>query len=199
MRRVCIIVAVATIVSVFGCVENKPQGPNSIPSVGSSIDKAHGHVDSAESANQRIKPHADKTGQELVNVVSDEHGKADKELANAKRELVSVQKERDSLASQAAASLKRAQRDEATYGYIAGIWAKRFLVLIATLLAIHFVIGAAAAILPIFFPVVAVAVPVLRTISAVCNPGAWAQFLYDHIHLKQCQNSKPSITITSAS
>jgi hypothetical protein len=198
MRRVCIIAAVAVIASLFGCVENKPQGPNSLPSVGSSIDKAHGHVDSAESANQRIKPHADKTGQELVNVVSDEHGKADKELANAKQELNQARNERDILQRAVDTWSTRAKADESTYGFIAEVWVKRFLVLVATLLAIHFIVGAAAAVLPLFFPAVAVAVPVLRTISAICNPAAWAQFVYDHIHLKQCQNSKPTITITQA-
>lgn len=185
MRKQWLIVpAVLLIVSIYGCVENSKPLPSN-QATGTAIQQADSHVSSAEAAAQRIKPHADATGNELVNVVSDEHKSAHQQLAEAAAENQKQAKDIQSLQEQVAAQKKRADTAEATYGYRAEVWVKRFVYTVVTIVVLHFVLLLVGVLLPVFAPGALLALKLIKFIGAVLNPIAWAQAIADHVHLSR--------------
>lgn len=186
---VYILGAVVCLLALAGCAVHASPVHNTVPAVGSSIDKAHTHVTSAENAVQHAKPHADATGKAILDIATDEHGQANKELAQAQAELVSVQKERDTLVSQASNLSARVAKDEHGWGFRLQQFVNRLIVILLVLAGLHFVLGAASVLLPIIFPAAIVAVPILKLVGGVVNPAAWYQYGVDHVHLKRCDNT----------
>jgi hypothetical protein len=177
----------ALLLILTGCATIPASPPDSIPAVGSSIEKAQAHVGSAEAAVQRAKPEASVTGKALLDVASEEHGKANAELEAAKAETVKVQKERDILEKQKQELAGVIEDRDAALSKIKSGWGYRlqvvvthFLILLAVLVGVHFLAGFAAVI-----PAFAGAAPVLLIIGRICNPIAWFQTIVDGIHFKR--------------
>ena len=187
------VLAVILVTFAAGCAANGSTVKNSVPAVGTSVDIASAFTVSAENHNQQIRPHADKEGQVLVSVVASDHQKVISSLVDAKNELAAVQHERDQLVqanNRQAATIKakdaKITADESTWGFRAEVWAKRLFWILIGLGAIHLLAGGLAAVLPLFFPAAVAAVPILKIVGAICNPIAWIQFTFDHIHLSRC-------------
>lgn len=164
-----------------GC-PHSPYGNDSIPAVGSSIDKAHSHVDSAENAVQHAKPHSDKTGKEILDIASDEHSKADKELDMAKKQVADVQKEsqaKDGVIAKQAAEISKVEHG---WGYRLQQLVAHLIRLLVILLALHVLLAGAGWIITLFFPAALVAVPVISTIAKIINPAGWFTWLAAHAH-----------------
>lgn len=192
MRSVLVWIALAfmaytAVVLLCGCAAHSPPPPNSIPAVGSSIDKGKAHVDTAEALVQKAKPESSKTGKALLDVASDEHKKADTELDRAKGELAQVQKERDSLIQKGNAledTVKARDKELASvksgWGYKLQQFVTHLFVIFAVLIGVHFLAGVLS-LVPAFAP----AAGVLAIVGRVCNPVAWFQAVVDHVHFKR--------------
>lgn len=86
------------VLACIGCAHKYASDvPDSTPAVGSAIDKSKSHVESADALVQKAKPESNTTGKALLDVATDEHGKAIGELDKANVELTSVKKERGQL------------------------------------------------------------------------------------------------------
>lgn len=163
-----------------GCA-SQPGLPPANAATGTSIEKIEAHVSSAEQVNQRITPHADATGQELVKVASTEHKAAEGEIVNAQKENAQQAAAYEALVNKYNADLKaandRAQKnlqraldDEATIGFRAELWIKRFLWILAGAAVLHILLAVASFVLPMIFPAALPAVPALSLAAKIINP-----------------------------
>lgn len=184
-----LVVMIVTLILLAGCAApaHPPLPPtNTIPDAATSVEKARGHVESADALVQRAKPEANATGKALLGAATDEHTKAEKDLVQAKADLVKVQAERDEYAAQVQDQVSKLERTQAQLAKVKSGWGYRLQVFVASifwtlviLTILHFVLGAAS---------IFVAGPLgiwLGRIGGILNPGSWFQWFRDHMHFKR--------------
>ncbi len=177
----------------FACA-SAPKVPDTVPEVGSSIESAKAHVESAEALVTRAVPEANPTGKSLLAAANAEQAKAIDDLDSTKQELVQVKAEREKVAAQVKAIT--AYRDDlenqlhtvkSGWGYRFQQFVLRMFWLIVSLTALHFVLG----IVALF--VSGPAGNVIAKIGAFVNPFAWFQTLRDnHYFNKKCPDPQPT-------
>lgn len=190
---------VVILLAVTGCATIPPQDrvPNLIPAVGTNLNKTDAFITSAENATQAAVKHADVVGQEDLKQVSTSHKAAQASNAAAVKDLAAVSKERDTLKQTAADAQADAAKYKDSWGYKAEVWITRFAVMLAILIGIHYLAGAAVIVITMFFPAAIVAVPIIKIVGTVVNPLAWFQFLVDHVHCSNTVATAAATPVTS--
>lgn len=195
MKKFLILASVLTIVSVFGCINQASHVPNSIPSVGSSLDQSRAHLDAAEQDVQAARPHADPTGKAILVLASQQHKDAGTKLSEAGRELSAVQGERDHLVKDNANLSAQNARLVHSWGYRFQVFVTRAFWILVALAVLHAALASAAFLLPLFFPAAAVAVPFLSLGAKIINPFGWFTVLAGHAQTRYLMNAaaKPGV------
>jgi hypothetical protein len=179
----------STLLFVSGCANQHFNVPP-IPIVGNNISQAQGHLKTADSVVEKVKPHSDSTGKEMIGIVQDEHKNADKNLVDANKEIVNVQKAFDVQVGLTKKANDRADKAEqetkkvkSTVGYRVQMLLIKVGYILLGLLALHFALGIASVFVtgPIG--------PILKFAGGVVNPIAWFQFVIDHLYLKKTINT----------
>lgn len=182
-----VLMTLAFVVFMCGCQPVNPDKvPNSIPAAGSAMDQTTAYISTAEMAVQAAKGHADAVGKEDLALASTSHKSAQGSVVEAKKSLAATATERDSLKTIATTAQAGQVKLLHSWGYRFQVIVTRFAILLAVLFGLHLLMGGLSLVLPMFFPMTAVAVPIIKTVGAVVNPLAWFQFVVDHLHLTNC-------------
>ena len=158
-----------------GCAGSVGSGiPNSLPAVGSGIERTGVHVESAERLNRAAKPLAGPTARPLMDQVSEEHGAAKAAIAETKVELRAANEQRTILEDTNRQQANRIIRVESGWGYRLQLWVNRFAWGLLGASVLHVALGGAA----LFVPGRAGAV--LAKLGVATNPFAWFQSIRDN-------------------
>lgn len=192
---VFLIVALLTCAALFGCSNQASHVPNSIPAVGSSIQKADAHVQSANIDVIAAYPYTDKTGLVVLRLASGEHVATRTELANAARELNQVQFQRDTLVKDNAGLTAENARLLHSWGHRLQVAVNKVFWTLVTLAILHAALASAAFLLPLVFPAAAVAVPFLSLGAKIINPLGWFTVLAGHAQTRYLMvaSAKPGV------
>lgn len=148
---------------------------NSIPAVGSSIDKAGAHVESADRLVKAAKPQANDTGKALLGSAQEEHKAALSALTDSRSALSAVTRQRD----QMEADNVRLSKELATvvngWGYRLQLFVKRVEIFLIVLFGLHYLLNVVA----LFAPLGAAGLFV--KLAAILNPLAWLQAIASHV------------------
>lgn len=162
--------------------------PNSIPAVGTSVDKASSHVTSAEVDVQAALPLA--PGAKIpLSLASQEHKLAQDELKSAKDQLANNEKEREQIIAQAAeedrvSDAKIADRDKQLYalnhswGHKVQVYSTLLFWIILALAAVHVAGVIGGLYLPQPYGTIA------AIIGRVVNPFGWLLSILSHFQKK---------------
>lgn len=161
-----------------GCSAIHSTVPNSTPAVGSSINKAEAHTESADRLVVAAKPESNDTGKKLLTAASDEHTATLLSLKQAEHDLDQVQSERDQLDRSNSDLTLQLTKIKSQWGYRLQVWVTRFVWILVGLIVAHFVLGAAG----LF--VTGPAGAIMATLGAVVNPFSWFQTARDNIHFR---------------
>lgn len=147
--------------------------PDSLPAIGSGIEKTGAHIESAERLNASAKPSAG-SAKPLLDQVTAEHQASLVALSDVRHDLASATSERDRLTTDNTTLAEKLTRVTNGWGYRLQLWVTRLLTLLIALSIFHFVGGAAALFIP--GPIGAG----IATAAAVVNPCSWFQTARDN-------------------
>lgn len=152
--------------------------PDSLPAVGSGVERVGAHIESAERLNKAAKPVAGDRARPLLDAQSEEHSAAAVALGDTRKALAQSTKEREQLAEANVELARENQTIKAGWGYRLQLLVKRLLVTLAVVAGLHFVAGIAA----LFVPGVGGAM--LAKVALLLNPFAWFQSARDNYYFR---------------
>jgi hypothetical protein len=167
--------------AVYGCAPkaHRANVPDSLPALGSSVERTTAHVESAERLNNAAKPLAGVVARPLMDQVSQEHGAAQAALTDTRRELKSANAQRDLLERDNQRLAGQVTQITSGWGYRLQLWVARAFWTIVALTAAHFIFGAAG---------LAVAGPsgaLFARLGVILNPFAWFQSARDNLYFRK--------------
>lgn len=183
-----IVVGIAIMLTLFttpGCKQNLDGTGinNSLPAIGTSLEKTLAHVASADRLTKATEKHADATGKELIDLTVKEHADATSAGNEAKTELSFANTERAKLVTVVTNQSKEIMRLMGMVGY------KIEIIVISLYHKLLWILGIAA-FLHVAFGVAGLYVvgpwgAVLARIGVYCNPFTWFQVIRDNIHFNR--------------
>jgi hypothetical protein len=176
----CALVGIALGLTMFGCESGGkvPSVPDSLPAVGTSVEKTGAHVESAERLTVAAKPQSNPVGKALLDQVSKEHELALESVDDSKGQLLSANAERTKLEGIVVEQGRTITRIESGWGYKLQVWVTATLrtieIILGSALFIHFACGTAAMFTPLG------AATKLGKVAALVNPLGWFQAIVSH-------------------
>jgi hypothetical protein len=187
-----IVAGIAILLTLFmspGCKNLDGSGiPNSLPAVGTNVEKSLAHVESADRLTKATAKHADPTGKELIGLTVKEHKAATDAGNDAKSELSNANTERAKLAQVVVDQGKEIIRLMGMVGYkvqmfLTGLWHK-LLWILGTAIFLHVAFGLTG--LFVAGPTGAI----FARLGVLVNPFAWFQTIRDNIHFNRVINAR---------
>jgi len=161
--------------------------PDSLPAVGSGVERTSAHVESAERLNNAAKPIAGSAAAPLLNQVTEEHGAALSSLSETRRDLKSANDQRARLTGDNVKLAGQLTQVTSGWGYRLQLWVARvFWILVASQVA-SYLLGAIALATP-----AGGAGAILARIGVYLNPFAWFQSARDNYYFRVKSKSAPA-------